>query len=182
MAKVITNIVGSVLVGALAFGGGASAAGYLKIGDIKGEATAADGHKDWINLESFSFGPSRAGAPADHEAEITLGQDPQAAALLLPAVQKAREAASRSASASGPRRHPVATYREVSDEGKVLKTYWLRDVVLTPGEGGAMKVAYSCKTWRDEATGTTGGDCDDAAPARKKGKVEYNWKVEEGRK
>lgn len=180
MAKVITNLVGSVLVGALAFGGGASAAGYLKIGDIKGEATANDGHKDWINLQSFSFGASRAGAPADHEAEITLGQDPQAIGLLLPAVQKARDAAAR----SKPRRHPVATYREVSDDGKVLKTYWLRDVVLTPGAEGAMKVAYSCKTWRDEATGATGGDCDDAAPARAKGKgkVEYNWKVEEGRK
>lgn len=31
----------------------ASAAGYLKIGDIKGESTD-DGHKDWINLLSVS--------------------------------------------------------------------------------------------------------------------------------
>jgi hypothetical protein len=31
----------------------ANAAGYLKIGDIKGEATA-EGHKEWINLLSVS--------------------------------------------------------------------------------------------------------------------------------
>jgi len=34
-----------------------SAAGYLKIGDIKGEATDQD-HKDWINVLSWSWGLS----------------------------------------------------------------------------------------------------------------------------
>lgn len=31
------------------------AAGYLKIGDIKGESSD-EAHKDWINLQSFSWG------------------------------------------------------------------------------------------------------------------------------
>lgn len=43
---------------------GAEAASFVKFDGIKGEATAADdGHKDWINLISVSFGgTSRAGA------------------------------------------------------------------------------------------------------------------------
>ncbi|MFY9299760.1 MAG: type VI secretion system tube protein Hcp [Candidatus Nitrosotenuis sp.] len=33
---------------------------YLKLGDIKGESTDSK-HKDWIDVESFSFGVSRSG-------------------------------------------------------------------------------------------------------------------------
>ena len=29
---------------------------YMKLGDIKGEATADKGHSKWIELESVSFG------------------------------------------------------------------------------------------------------------------------------
>ena len=29
---------------------------FIKIGDIKGEATADKGHSKWIELESVSFG------------------------------------------------------------------------------------------------------------------------------
>jgi hypothetical protein len=36
--------------------GGASAAGYLKFGDIKGEVDASKPGKEWIELESWSFG------------------------------------------------------------------------------------------------------------------------------
>lgn len=55
--------------GALAFGlaisspAPADAAGYLKIGDIKGESTD-DKHKDWINLLSYSWGEPAAGRDA----------------------------------------------------------------------------------------------------------------------
>lgn len=35
-----------------------SAAGYLKIGDIKGESTEAKEHKEWINILSWSWGMS----------------------------------------------------------------------------------------------------------------------------
>ena len=39
-----------------------SGAAFLKIGDIKGEATDAD-HKGWIIIESFSFGAERVPDP-----------------------------------------------------------------------------------------------------------------------
>ena len=35
-----------------------SAAGYLKIGDIKGESTETKEHKEWINILSWSWGMS----------------------------------------------------------------------------------------------------------------------------
>jgi hypothetical protein len=35
---------------------GASAAGYLKLGDIKGDVDASKPGKEWIELESWSFG------------------------------------------------------------------------------------------------------------------------------
>ena len=52
-------------------------AGYLKIGDIKGESTD-DGHKDWINLESISQGlsrpmPSGASGSTRQRASVTCG-------------------------------------------------------------------------------------------------------------
>ena len=41
----------------------AFAAAFMKLGDIKGEATDSS-HKDWINIESFSFGVSQPAARA----------------------------------------------------------------------------------------------------------------------
>lgn len=54
-----------------------NAAGYLKIGDIKGESTD-DGHKDWIELDSFSFGmsqpaPSHTGSGGAAAGKVTFG-------------------------------------------------------------------------------------------------------------
>ena len=43
------------------------ATAHLKIGDIKGESSdTADGHKDWIVIESVSFGTGRAPTPASN--------------------------------------------------------------------------------------------------------------------
>ena len=187
MGRLTANIVGSAVVAALALGGAASAAGYLKIGDIKGESTDAD-HKDWINLDSVSFGTHKPGSGAAARAgsggaqgsmTLTIGdQDPVAIGLLLPAVQKVREAAARPQS----RHVPVATYREVDDDGKVVKTYWLHDVTLKRGVAGAVDVDYACKTWRDERTKRKGGNCEAPAMSKSKGKVDATWKVEEGEK
>jgi len=174
MSRLTANIIGSALVAALALGGAASAAGYLKIGDIKGEATAASDHKDWIIIESMSSPIMRQGA-ADSTLTITSGQDPVAIGLLLPAVQKVREAAAR------PQKAPMATYRKTDANGKVIKTYWLKDVVLSPTDkAGTVKLTYQCRTWRDEATKRKGTDCVSPARSKSKGKVDATWKIEEG--
>ena len=73
-----------MLVACLGTTAPAFAAGYLKIGDIKGESTD-DAHQTT---------PS---APA----RIRGQESPRPAGLLLPAVQKAREAASRSGKSKG---------------------------------------------------------------------------------
>lgn len=49
-----------VSIASCAFAATSFAAGYLKIGDIKGESTDSE-HKDWIELQSFSFGTSQSG-------------------------------------------------------------------------------------------------------------------------
>lgn len=49
-----------------------SAAGYLKIGDIKGESTD-DGHKDWIDLLSVSHEISRDSTGKSHRSSTTFG-------------------------------------------------------------------------------------------------------------
>ncbi len=183
MRTVATNIIGGAVVAALALGGAASAAGYLKLGDIKGEATAADGHKEWIDVESFSMPvhkPGGAASSAPQQGTLTIGdQDPVAIGLLLPAVQKVRDAAARSQTRTAPK----ATYRETDANGRVIRTYWLSDVTLKRGVSGAIDISYRCKTWRDERTKKTGGDCPgdaEAVQTKSKGKVEATWKVEEG--
>lgn len=68
-----------VLIAGLTLAAPAWSAGYLKIGDIKGEATA----------------------PAAPAAALQAPQQVQPAGLLLPAVQKARDAAAKGGGSKG---------------------------------------------------------------------------------
>lgn len=136
----------------------AHAAGYLKMGDIKGE------------VKAVSWGASRAGAQT---LWITTEEDPQQIGLLLPAVQKVREAAARR---SAPRGRSVSSF-ELTDGGKVFTIYGAQ--IQPTSRANRVKVVYRCKDWRDSRTGKTGGDCAEAA-GKKGGNVEYEWKVEEG--
>ena len=52
------SVVGVAVLLCLATSPFAAAAGYLKIQDVKGESRD-DRHRDWIELNSFSFGPTR---------------------------------------------------------------------------------------------------------------------------
>lgn len=149
----------------------AFAAGYLKIGDIKGESTAASMQRGWIAVDSASLGETRG--------VITVGEDPVAIGLLLPAVQKARRSSLPPPAKSKKVGH--LTYRE-TDGGRAGKTYWLKNVEISPaGESAGahrLQLDYDCMDWRDDATGDTGGQC--GAARKKKGNVETEWKVEEG--
>lgn len=73
-------VLGSALVGllVLAHAPAASAAGYLKIGDIKGESTAK-GHEGEIEILSWSFGTSPAGTgPSTAAGRSAAGSDQSA--------------------------------------------------------------------------------------------------------
>ena len=81
----LQDFAGAVLVVALSVGG-AHGAAYLKLGDIKGEVQESAMRGAWIEIDSVSWGATS--ADGKHHAWITLGEDPVAVGLLLPAVQK----------------------------------------------------------------------------------------------
>ncbi|NOX81858.1 MAG: type VI secretion system tube protein Hcp [Alphaproteobacteria bacterium] len=170
--------------------GSAQAAGYLKLGDIKGEATEASDpdHDKWINVISVSWGQSKPGLTGRQSATLTIKENQQAVliGLLLPAVQKARSTQpSRAGVAATTKKARRMTYDETSGR-RVVKRWTLHDVeyqrLRARGRDGAshtLNITYKCKDWTVIASGKTGSDCN--LPARKKGgNVETNFKVEEG--
>ncbi len=88
----------AIIIAVTLAAGSAQAAGYLKLGDIKGEATEASDpdHDKWIDVLSVSWGQSKPGAAGRQSATLTIKENQQAVlvGLLLPAVQKVRGAAS----------------------------------------------------------------------------------------
>lgn len=156
MNKFTTLIAGAAV--ALALISPATAAAYIKFDGVDGSVKSAE----W-----------RGGA-----LYLTAETEEQAA-LLLPAVQAAREAAKR----SKPQARKVAEF-ELSNGGK---TWTLYDAVLRPtSDPKQVEVSYRCMDWADSRTGKSGSDCPGAARAgygkdgAKGGNVEYEWKVEEG--
>jgi Type VI secretion system effector, Hcp len=202
-AKRETNMYKSIaIIIAITFAAGsAQAAGYLKLGDIKGESTetADANHDKWIDVLSVDWGADKPGAAGRQSATLTIKENQQAVlvGLLLPAVQSVRGAAS----SAQPRRADSAgvggvasnktkkarrmTYDETA-RGRVVKRWTLRDVeyqrLRARGRDGArhkLNITYKCKDWTVIATGKTGSDCN--LPARKgRGNAETEFKVEEG--
>jgi Type VI secretion system effector, Hcp len=179
--------------------GSADAAGYMKLGDIKGESNAAGdaNHDKWIDVLSIDWGSHKPGA-GSQSATLTIKENQQAVlvGLLLPAVQSVREAASstqpsRAATAgvggvtSTTKKAGRMTYDETA-RGRVVKRWTLRDVeyqrARATGRDGArhkLNITYRCKDWTVIATGKAGSDCN--LPARgKRGNVEAQHKVEKG--
>ncbi|MEO1251375.1 MAG: hypothetical protein AAFW81_03395 [Pseudomonadota bacterium] len=121
---------------------------------------------------------------------LTTDEDPQAVGLLLPAVQKVREAARRPDAKSARVATAVQTASQVGKHETLALTdgdmdYVLYDVVVTPADGDRrVRVEYRCKDWTNRRTGEEGSDCrgakGEAAKTGKKGNVEVEWKVEEG--
>ncbi len=131
---------------ALAFAATAHAAAYIKFDGVDGECKA-----EWSGANTVY---------------LTTDEEPQAVGLLLPAVQKAREAARRSSSGRG------QTVDEFEiEEGD--KRWTLYDAKIQPtSDPHTVEVNYRCKDWMDLDTGAKGSDCraqvfqQKAAPAR----------------
>jgi Type VI secretion system effector, Hcp len=192
MRKSIAIIIAFTLVA-----GSAHAAGYLKLGDIKGESTEASDpdHDKWIDILSFNWGSQKPGAAGRQSATLTIKENQQAVlvGLLLPAVQKVRAASSSArpsrsdgaGNAATTQKARRMTYDETA-RGRVVKRWTLRDVeyqrLRARGRDGArhkLNITYKCKDWTVIATGKTGSDCN--LPARKgRGNAETEFKVEKG--
>lgn len=132
----------------------AFAAAYIKFDGVDGEAKSA------------SFGRGSGGMQS---LDLTTGEDPVAIGLLLPAVQKVREAASRASRAGRPKSFSSFEF----SDGR--NTYVLHDATAHPNGANRVKVLFRCKDWTD-AAGKQGTDC------ARKGNVETEWKVEKGEK
>lgn len=118
---------------AIGFAASANAAAYIKFDGVDGEAKSAEWRGDTLVL--------------------AIGEDPVAVGLLLPAVQKVREAARRVPSG---RPRKVATF-EIDAGGR---SWTLRDAIVSPtNDPYTVEISARCKEWTDNRTGKSGGDC-----------------------
>jgi len=115
----------------LAFGVGAAAAAqaafnaFLNFGDIKGESTDKD-HKDWISVESFSWGLPHAGAGATRA-----GAAERPGLRSLTITKRWDKASPQLTAACSSGRH----FSQVTlEEG--LTTYVLHDVIISSFKAG----------------------------------------------
>ena len=164
----------------------ASAAGYLKIGDIKGESTD-DGHKDWINLLSVSQAISRDSSGhssrAAHKAsfgDIVVVKEVDAS---TPKLQE---------SIAVGKHIPVVILdftkifadREGTAQQQPYLQYELKNVMITSyslsGDAQSDSVPTEQISLNFEEIKVTYTQYDEHG--KKKGSVEYSWKVEEGTK
>lgn len=158
-------------------------AGYLQVGDVKGESTD-DGHKDWINLLSISSSitrPMGAGASGStrHRSSATFGD-----------VVCVKEV-----DASTPK------LQEAIADGTNFKT--VKIDLCTSSEGGKRipYIQYELTNARVSSYSVSGATDGSQPPTeqisfnfeeikvtydkldkenKSKGKVEYSWKIEEG--
>ncbi|MDP3900470.1 MAG: type VI secretion system tube protein Hcp [bacterium] len=154
---------------------------YLKLGDIKGESTD-DGHKDWINLLSVSHGISRPDSSASGAARRRGGaqfSDIYLAKELDKSTPKLQEAV-----ASGkvfPSLELELTKRCGEDKVVYLR-YELKNVMVTSysfaGSDGSVPTEQISLNFEEIKVVYTEYGQD----GKKKGNVEFEWKVEEGRK
>jgi type VI secretion system secreted protein Hcp len=158
-------------------------AGYLKVGDIKGESTD-DGHKDWINLLSVSHNitrPMGAGASGStrHRSSATFG-DVVCVKEVDASTPKLQEAVADGTnfpkvqidlctSSEGGKRIPYVLWELKQARVSSYSVSGATDGSMVPTEQLSfnfeeIKVTYD-KLGKDN---------------KSKGKVDYSWKVEEG--
>lgn len=160
-------------------------AGYLQVGDIKGESTD-DGHKDWINLLSVSSSitrPMGAGASGStrHRSSATFG-DVVCVKEVDASTPKLQEAIADGAnfksvkidlctSSEGGKRIPYLQYELTNARVSSYSVSGATDGSQPPTEQISfnyeeIKVTYDKLDKENKSSG----------------KVEYTWKIEEGKK
>lgn len=160
-------------------------AGYLKIGDIKGESTD-EGHKDWINLLSVSQAITRpmgsgASGSTRHRATATFGD--------IVCVKEVDASTPKLAEAIADGKHfpKVEIHLCTSSEGGKRVPYltWeLKNARVTSysvsgaTDGGAVPTEQLSLNYEEIKQTYDKLDKEN----KSKGKVEYTWKVEEGTK
>lgn len=158
-------------------------AGYLKVGDIKGESTD-DGHKDWINLLSISSNitrPMGAGASGStrHRSSATFGDvvcvkevdasTPKLQEAIADGTNFPKVNIDLTTSSEGGKRIPYLLWELKNVRVSSYSISGSTDGSMPPTEQISfnyeeIKVTYD-KLGKDNKSG---------------GKVEYTWKIEEG--
>jgi type VI secretion system secreted protein Hcp len=158
-------------------------AGYLKIGDIKGESTD-DGHKDWINLLSVSQSitrPMGAGASGStrHRSSATFGDivcvkevdasTPKLAEAIADGTNFPKVEIHLTTSSEGGKRVPYLLWELKQARVTSYSVSGATDGSMVPTEQISLnyeeiKQVYD-KLGKDN---------------KSQGKVEYTWKIEEG--
>jgi type VI secretion system secreted protein Hcp len=154
----------------------AQAAAFIKFDGVDGEATDQD-HKDWINLLSFSHSITRGDTPSDStrtRAAATIGD-------IVVAKEMDKSSPKLAEAALSGMKFPIVEFHMASNSGTYLK-YELTNVMVTSYSvsGAADDRPTEEITLNFEEIKVTYTEYDTAG--KKKGNVEYSWKVEEGTK
>jgi type VI secretion system secreted protein Hcp len=157
-------------------------AAYMKFSDIDGEAQDKD-HKGWSDIISFNQAihkpMSGATGPTRRRGDVVL-EDIVVVKELDKASPKIAEAVCKGKVFDKVEIHITASY---TDSGRVTYfAYELKNVSVTSynvsGSGQAEDVPSEEISMNPEEVKVTYTECD--AAGKKKGNVEYSWKVEEG--
>ena len=160
------------------------AAGYLKLGDIKGESTD-EAHKDWINLLSVSSSitrPTGAGGPtrqalATVRAPVAGKHIPQGVLIM----RKAGGDASRQLQTASrqKRTFPDATIHFVNDDtGEIYLKITMTDLLVSSYQTGDSAAGDSAPM--DQLSINFSKITYEYEPAKAGGNAKTTWKVEEG--
>jgi type VI secretion system secreted protein Hcp len=158
-------------------------AAYIKFDGIEGESKDKD-HAGWSDLLSFSQGLTQPGSnatgPTRRRGDVIVG-DLQCSKELDKASPKIAESICKGKVFSKARIHLTASYTDAGRE--TYYTYELTNVLVTSyhigGNGQSESVPTERFSLNFEEIKTTYTEADGAG--KKKGNVEYAWKVEEGR-
>lgn len=160
----------------------ALAAGYMKIGDIKGESTD-EAHKDWINLLSVSSSIARSAAATARVAPRGPGRlrSARPGELFVVKQMDASSPKLQEALAKGTFFAEVEIHFQSTGDNEPYFTIKLENARISsvnPSSPSSSTPRESFSLNYEEIVVTYSS----SAARRSKGKVEYTWKVEEGEK